>query len=135
MRSSASASAWPRIALTANVMSVPEFSTQLAEMIGIGVGIDYALFIVARYRQGLHAGLDPGRGAEGGRHLRPGGAFAGCTVIISLAGMYLIGIDVRERPRAGAIIAVAMTISTSLTLLPAVLGFVGHNIDRATCRS
>ena len=47
------------ITLCRNLMSVPEFSTQLAEMIGIGVGIDYALFIVARYRQGIHADLDP----------------------------------------------------------------------------
>ncbi len=47
------------ISLVSNLMSVPEFSTQLAEMIGIGVGIDYALFIVARYRQGIHAGIDP----------------------------------------------------------------------------
>ena len=113
-------------------MSVPEFSTQLAEMIGIGVGIDYALFIVARYRQGIHDGLDPAqRGRQGDR--RPSGKavfFAGCTVIISLAGMYLIGIEFVSGLATGAILAVAMTIATSLTLLPAVLGFVGNNIDQ-----
>src|SRR5206468_2787085 len=56
--------------------------------------------------------------------------FAGCTVIISLAGMYLIGIGFVSGLATGAIIAVALTIATSLTLLPAVLGFVGKNIDR-----
>ena len=55
---------------------------------------------------------------------------AGCTVIISLAGMYLIGIGFVSGLATGAIIAVAMTIATSLTLLPAILGFVGKNIDK-----
>jgi RND superfamily putative drug exporter len=119
------------ITLVSNVMSVPEFSTQLAEMIGIGVGIDYALFIVARYRQGIHTGLDPHAAVV--KAVGTSGKavfFAGCTVIISLAGMYLIGIDFVSGLATGAIIAVAMTIATSLTLLPAVLGFVGKNIDK-----
>jgi RND superfamily putative drug exporter len=119
------------ISLLSNVLSVPEFSTQLAEMIGIGVGIDYALFIVARYRQGIHAGLDPESAvvkavATSGKAV----FFAGCTVIISLAGMFLIGIEFVSGLATGAIVAVALTIATSLTLLPAVLGFVGMNIDR-----
>ena len=74
------------ISLVSNVMSVPEFSTQLAEMIGIGVGIDYALFIVARYRQGIHADLDPHSAVV--KAVSTSGKavfFAGCTVIISLA--------------------------------------------------
>jgi RND superfamily putative drug exporter len=119
------------ISLVSNVMSVPEFSTQLAEMIGIGVGIDYALFIVARYRQGIHADLDPHSAVV--KAVSTSGKavfFAGCTVIISLAGMYLIGIEFVSGLATGAILAVAMTIATSLTLLPAVLGFVGKNIDR-----
>jgi RND superfamily putative drug exporter len=118
------------ITLISNVMSVPDFSTQLAEMIGIGVGIDYALFIVARYRQGIHGGLDPHSAVV--KAVSTSGKavfFAGCTVIISLAGMYLIGIDFISGLATGAIIAVAMTIATSLTLLPAVLGFVGNKID------
>ena len=119
------------ITLSSHLMSVPEFSTQLAEMIGIGVGIDYALFIVARYRQGIHAGLDPHSAVV--KAIGTSGKavfFAGCTVIISLAGMYLIGIEFVSGLATGAIIAVAMTIATSLTLMPAVLGFVGKNIDR-----
>jgi RND superfamily putative drug exporter len=100
-------------------------------MIGIGVGIDYALFIVARYRQGIHADLDPHSAVV--KAVSTSGKavfFAGCTVIISLAGMYLIGIEFVSGLATGAILAVAMTIATSLTLLPAVLGFVGKNIDR-----
>jgi RND superfamily putative drug exporter len=119
------------ITLVSHLMSVPEFSTQLAEMIGIGVGIDYALFIVARYRQGIHANLDPHSAVV--KAIGTSGKavfFAGCTVIISLAGMYLIGIEFVSGLATGAIIAVAMTIATSLTLMPAVLGFVGNNIDR-----
>ncbi|HEY2812997.1 MAG TPA: MMPL family transporter [Acidimicrobiales bacterium] len=119
------------ISLVTNFMSVPEFSTSLAEMIGIGVGIDYALFIVARYRQGLHSGMDPESAVK--KAVSTSGKavfFAGCTVMISLAGMYLMGIDFVSGLATGAIIAVAMTIFTSLTLLPAVLGFVGKNIDR-----
>jgi len=119
------------ISLLTNVLSVPDFSTQLAEMIGIGVGIDYALFIVARYRQGIHAGLDPETAVV--KAISTSGKavfFAGCTVIISLAGMYLMGLDFVSGLATGAIIAVALTIITSITLLPAVLGFVGRNIDR-----
>ncbi len=118
------------ISIVSNLMSVPEFSTQLAEMIGIGVGIDYALFIVARYRQGIHEDMDPHAAVV--KSVGTSGKavfFAGCTVIISLAGMYLIGIDFVSGLATGAILAVAMTIATSLTLLPAVLGFVGKNID------
>ena len=119
------------IVVVTHVMSVPEFAPQLAMMIGLGVGIDYALFIITRYRAGIHAGLDPEAAtikaiATSGKAV----FFAGCTVIISLAGMYLIGIGFVSGLATGAIIAVALTIATSLTLLPAILGFVGNNIDR-----
>ena len=123
--------AFAGIALLANVLSVPEFANQLAAMIGLGVGIDYALFIVTRYRQGLQDGLDPEAAVV--RAIATSGKavfFAGCTVIISLAGMYLMGIEFVSGLATGAILAVALTIATSLTLLPAVLGFVGRHIDR-----
>ena len=75
-------------------MVMPEFTTQLAAMIGLGVGIDYALFIVTRYRQGLHDGLDPEHAIElaidtAGRAV----LFAGATVVISLCGLFLMGVD------------------------------------------
>ena len=67
-----------------HVVATPSFTTQLAAMIGIGVGIDYALFIVTRYRQGLHDGLDPEAAVV--RAIDTAGRavlFAGCTVMIS----------------------------------------------------
>jgi RND superfamily putative drug exporter len=119
------------VALASHATSVPEFGPELAVMIGLGVGIDYALFIITRYRHGLHHGLDPHAAvvkavATSGKAV----FFAGCTVLISLAGMYLIGISFISGLATAALIAVALTIATSLTLLPAVLGFVGGNIDK-----
>src|SRR5581483_7779701 len=75
------------LALLANVMEVASFTGLITAMIGIGVGIDYALFIVTRYRQGLHDGLDPGDAVAAavdtsGRAV----LFAGCTVVIALMG-------------------------------------------------
>ena len=110
---------------------MPEFATQLAAMIGIGVGIDYALFIVTRYRQGLHDGLDPEAAVvtaldTAGRAV----LFAGTTVVISLLGMLLIGIEFVGGLGVGAAAVVAVTMLASITLLPAVLGFVGRNIDK-----
>ncbi len=123
--------AFAGISLATNVISMPAFSTELAAMIGLGVGIDYSLFIITRYRQGLQDGLSP-EGAVVKAIATAGKAvfFAGCTVIISLAGMYLIGIEFVAGLATGAIFAVALTIAISLTLLPAVLGFVGRNIDK-----
>jgi RND superfamily putative drug exporter len=119
------------IQLLGNFMSVPDFTSTLAAMIGIGVGIDYALFIVTRYRQGLHDGMDPEKAvvksiATSGKAV----VFAGITVVISLAGMYVIGIDFIRGLATGALLAVTVTVVASVTLLPALLGFVGRNIDR-----
>ena len=119
------------VELLSHVTSVPEFATQLAAMIGIGVGIDYALFIVTRYRQGLHDGLDPETAVvtaldTAGRAV----LFAGTTVVISLLGMLLIGIQFVGGLGVGAAAVVAVTMAASMTLLPALLGFVGRNIDR-----
>jgi RND superfamily putative drug exporter len=100
-------------------------------MIGIGVGIDYALFIVTRYRQGLHDGMDPDSAVV--KAINTSGRavlFAGCTVVVSLAGLFLMGIDFVRGLAAGACLAVAVTMIASVTLLPSVLGFVGHTIDR-----
>jgi RND superfamily putative drug exporter len=119
------------VELLSHVTSVPSFATQLAAMIGLGVGIDYALFIVTRYRQGLHQGLDPESSVvaaidTAGRAV----FFAGTTVVISLLGMLLIGIQFIGGLGVGAAAVVAVTMVASLTLLPALLGFVGHNVDK-----
>lgn len=123
--------AFALIALLTRIISMPEFSTQLAAMIGLGVGIDYSLFIVTRFRQGLQDGLSAEAAVV--KSIATSGKavfFAGCTVIISLSGMYLMGIEFVAGLATAAIVAVALTIAISLTLLPAVLGFVGHNIDK-----
>jgi RND superfamily putative drug exporter len=117
--------------LVALLFDVPSFSPQLAAMIGLGTGIDYALFIVTRYRAELHAGRDPEQAVEvalstSGRAV----LFAGCTVVISLLGMFLMGLSFVRGLAFGAILAVTMVMCASVTLLPAVLGFVGRNIDR-----
>ncbi|MGH2737116.1 MAG: MMPL family transporter, partial [Actinomycetota bacterium] len=119
------------VMLFANFLSVPEFTPQLASMIGIGVGIDYALFIVTRYRQQLHHGLDPEQATmvaitTSGKAV----IFAGTTVVISLLGILLMGFAFVEGLAVGGAATVAVTMIASITLLPALLGFVGHNVDR-----
>jgi RND superfamily putative drug exporter len=118
------------VQLLSNVVSIPDFATQLATMIGIGVGIDYALFIITRYRQGLANGLEPEAAVvaaidTAGRAV----LFAGITVMISLAGMLLIGIGFVGGLGVGAATVVGITMAISVTLLPAILGFVGRKID------
>ena len=119
------------VGLLSHWMIVPTFGTELAAMIGIGVGIDYALFIVTRYRQGLAEGRDP-RDAivkaldTSGRAV----LFAGTTVVISLFGMFLLGVSFVYGLALGAISAVLLVMAASMTLLPALLGFAGLAIDR-----
>ena len=117
--------------LLSNFVTMPSFVIELATMIGIGVGIDYALFIVTRYRQGLTEGKDP-RDAVAEAVSTSGKAvvFAGTTVIISLLGMFAMGISFVNGMALGAATAVLVTMLCALTLLPAVLGFVGHTIDK-----
>jgi putative drug exporter of the RND superfamily len=119
------------VLVMANWLSVPNFTPQLASMIGIGVGIDYALFIVTRYRQGLQDGLEPRAAvakamATSGRAV----AFAGVIVVISFLGILLMGFDFVEGIAVGGATTVFVTMLASITLLPAILGFVGRNIDR-----
>ena len=119
------------IALLANVMEIAVFTNLITAMIGIGVGIDYALFIVTRYRQGLGEGRDPQDAiataiATSGRAV----LFAGCTVVIALMGMFLMGLSFVNGLAVGAAFAVLITMAASVTLLPAMLGFAGRNIDK-----
>jgi len=121
----------PIIGLLTHIYPLQTFSTTLATMIGIGVGIDYALFVVTRYRQGLHAGLDPEAAVitaidTSGRAV----LFAGLTVIIALLGMLAIGLSFISGLGVGAASVVAVTVLSAVTLLPAALGFVGTNIDK-----
>jgi RND superfamily putative drug exporter len=119
------------IALLANGLEVASFTTLIAAMIGIGVGIDYSLFIVTRYRQGLHDGLHP-EDAAAAALTTSGRAvlFAGTTVVIALMGMFLMGLSFIDGLAVGSALAVLITMIASITLLPAMIGFCGQNIDK-----
>ena len=119
------------ISLVTRVLDVPDFTTQVAAMIGIGVGIDYALLIVTRYRAGLHDGMMPVDAVV--RSVDTSGravVFAGLTVVISLLGMFFLNLDFMRSMAVGAVFAVLMTMLAAITLLPALLGFVGNRIDK-----
>lgn len=118
------------ITLLTHVMEMPDFAIQLGAMIGLGVGIDYALFIVNRHREGLRSGLTPVDAAS--QALDTAGRaviFAGITVVISLLGMTLMGLSFITGLGVGASITVLVTMLASVTLLPAFLGFAGDRIE------
>ena len=109
---------------------MPDFAPQLTAMIGLGVGIDYALFIVTRYREGLHAGLEP-EDATAAAVDTSGRAvlFAGATVIISLMGLYVMGLPFVRGLATGAALGVLVMMLAAITLLPALIGFAGRRIE------
>jgi putative drug exporter of the RND superfamily len=114
-----------------HVLTVPTFGPDLMAMIGLGVGIDYALLIVTRYRQELASGRTPRDATEtalstAGRSV----LFAGGTVVIALLGLLLINMPFMDGLAAGTILAVLMVLAGAVTLLPATLGFAGHAIDK-----
>ncbi len=117
--------------LLSHILNVPIFAPEMLAMIGLGVGIDYALFIVTRYRQGLFEGRDPRHAvatalATSGRAV----LFAGSTVVISLLGLFLLQLPFLQGLAVGTIAAVLLVMAGALTLLPAMLGFAGRAIDR-----
>jgi RND superfamily putative drug exporter len=117
------------IGILSNVMKMPEFSSQLVLLIGLGVGIDYALFIVTRHRQGLLAGWNTERSVvtavnTSGRAV----LFAGITVCIALLGMFALGVTFLYGLAVSAAIGVGFTMIAALTLLPALLGFIGPRV-------
>jgi RND superfamily putative drug exporter len=119
------------ITLFTHVFNTADFAPQLAFMIGLGVGVDYALFILTRFRNGLDEGLDKREAAvaavdTAGRAV----LFAGITVIISLMGMLLLGLPFLYGVATAAAIAVLFTMIAALTLLPALLALVGNWVDR-----
>jgi putative drug exporter of the RND superfamily len=119
------------ITLFTHVFDTAEFAPQLAFMIGLGVGVDYALFILTRFRNGLDEGLDKRDAAiaavdTAGRAV----LFAGITVIISLMGMLLLGLPFLYGVATAAAIAVLCTMVAALTLLPAMLSLVGGWVNR-----
>lgn len=119
------------VALLAAITSIGTVGPVVAAMIGLGVGIDYALLIVTRHREGLASGLAPADSvalamSTAGRSV----LVAGSTVIVAILSLYLIGIRFVASIGLAATITVATTLLASVTLLPALLGFAGPNLDR-----
>ena len=117
--------------LLSHVFVVPDWAPSLVSMIGIGVGIDYALFIVTRYRSALQAGEEP-EDAVVTAVITSGRAvlFAGGTVVISLLGLAAMGLSYLYGTAAATVTGVLLVLIASMTLLPALLGFAGRGIDR-----
>ena len=117
------------IMLASGALELNSNTPVLALMIGLAVGIDYALFIVSRFRHELSIGREPEEAA--GRAAGTAGSavvFAGLTVIIALAGLTVVGIPFLAQMGVAAAITVAVAVLIALTLLPAILGFAGRRV-------
>ncbi|GAX51714.1 MMPL family transporter [Streptomyces olivochromogenes] len=118
--------AYASIVLLGHAMTVADFAPMLGMLIGLGVGIDYALFIVTRHRRGLKRGLSVGEAARNavattGRAV----VFAGATVCIALLGMLILRLSFLGGVAIAASLTVVLTVAASVTLLPALLSFIG----------
>lgn len=119
------------VMLGARFITMPDFTLGAAMMMGIGVGVDYALFIVTRYREALRAGHDPESATvvaidTAGRAV----LFAGMTVVIAVLGLLVMDLGSVNGVAIAIAASVLMTMLASLTLLPAMLGFIRGRIDR-----
>jgi RND superfamily putative drug exporter len=124
------------IGLASQAIDMPFFSTELAVMIGLGVGIDYALFIVTRFRENARAGMDV-REATIAAMDTAGRAvlFAGLTVIIALLGMFALGISFLYGVAVSSALAVLLVMLASLTVLPALISKFGTRVARPSRRA
>ncbi|MEV6614478.1 MMPL family transporter [Streptomyces sp. NPDC051051] len=118
--------AYAGIVLLGHAMTVADFAPMLGMLVGLGVGIDYALFIVTRHRRGLKRGLPVAEAAANavattGRAV----VFAGATVCIALLGMLILRLDFLNGVAIAASLTVVLTVAASVTLLPALLSFIG----------
>lgn len=114
------------ITLLGHAMAVADFAPMLGTLVGLGVGIDYALFIVTRHRKGLKRGLSVAEAAESavattGRAV----VFAGATVCIALLGMLVLRLNFLDGVAIAASLTVVLTVAASVTLLPALLSYIG----------
>ena len=115
------------VTISANVLDIATFGPTLAGMIGLGVGIDYALFVINRYRQAVLVGREPKDAAieavnTAGRAV----VFAGTTVVIALAGLFVLRMNFMNGLAIAAAITVITVMCTAVTLLPAVLSLLGR---------
>ena len=119
------------ILLLANVMDVPNWTTAVSGLIGIGVGIDYALLVLTRFRSAMKAGKDRHDAVveavtTAGRSV----IIAGCTVVIAVLGLFLTGLPYMYGVAISAALAVLVVMLASITLLPALLSYLGPKVDR-----
>ncbi|WP_051470873.1 MMPL family transporter [Patulibacter minatonensis] len=117
--------------LLAAVVDTPDWAVQMALMLGVGVGIDYALIIITRFRTARAAGRAPHDATveamtTAGRSV----LVAGGTVVVSLLGLYLMGLPYLHGVALASSASVLVVLAASLTLLPALLGFAGRRIER-----
>jgi RND superfamily putative drug exporter len=113
------------------LVDAPDWSTSLATMMGIGIGIDYALLMVTRFREWRAAGLDPEAATAAtldtaGRSV----LVAGSTVVVSMLGLFAMGLSFMQGAALVTILGVIIVLAASLTLFPALLGYLGRHIDR-----
>jgi RND superfamily putative drug exporter len=119
------------IVLLANVIDVPNWTTAVSGLIGIGVGIDYALLVLTRFRSALAAGKDRHDAVvesvtTAGRSV----IIAGCTVVIAVLGLFLTGLPYMYGVAISASLAVLVVMLAAITLLPALLSYLGPKVDR-----
>jgi putative drug exporter of the RND superfamily len=125
------ATAFLLLFILAGLTDINTITPILVSMIGLGVGIDYSLFIVTRFRQLLHDGLSPrDAAAEAGASAGRAVLFAGLTVAISVSGLAFIGLDFVTKLGVGSALGVVTTVLIANSLLLAVLALLGHKIDR-----
>jgi putative drug exporter of the RND superfamily len=119
------------IVLLANIVDVPDWTTAVSGLIGIGVGIDYALLVLTRFRAALADGKNPHDAVveavtTAGRSV----ILAGATVVIAVLGLALTGLPYMYGVAISASLAVLVVMIASVTLLPALLSYLGHRVDR-----
>ncbi len=128
---SALATAFLLLFILAGLTTINTITPLLVSMIGLGVGIDYSLFIVTRFRQLLHEGLSPvDAAAEAGASAGRAVLFAGLTVAISVTGLAFFGLDFVTKLGIGSALGVLTTVLIANSLLLAVLRLLGHKVDR-----
>jgi putative drug exporter of the RND superfamily len=119
------------IALLANAIEVPDWTTAVSGLIGIGVGIDYALLVLTRFRAGMAAGKDTHDAlvesvTTAGRSV----VIAGTVVVIAVLGLFLTGLPYMYGVAIAASLAVLVVMLAAITLLPALLAYLGPNVNR-----
>src|SRR3712207_2510462 len=125
------ATAFILLFILAGLTDINTITPLLVSMIGLGVGIDYSLFIVTRFRQLLHEGLSPvDAAAEAGASAGRAVLFAGLTVAISVTGLAFFGLDFVTKLGIGSALGVLTTVLIANSLLIAILRMLGHKVDR-----